>query len=156
LFWSFFFQAEDGIRDLIVTGVQTCALPILTDYARSAPSGSTFGRGFNSLRLHFFLVPCAGSCHLPPAREPSRDREEEGRGANQYEHLRPDLGDRFLTPEDLREAVERPRVEGHEPDLLKKLRHDEARNHAPAKRGHDQHDERGERAKLSARLAGRG
>src|SRR2546430_253169 len=26
--WSFFFQAEDGIRDLTVTGVQTCALPI--------------------------------------------------------------------------------------------------------------------------------
>src|SRR3989440_5075225 len=26
----FFFQAEDGIRDLIVTGVQTCALPIST------------------------------------------------------------------------------------------------------------------------------
>src|SRR2546430_4426464 len=26
----FFFQAEDGIRDLTVTGVQTCALPILT------------------------------------------------------------------------------------------------------------------------------
>src|SRR2546430_12196942 len=25
---SFFFQAEDGIRDLTVTGVQTCALPI--------------------------------------------------------------------------------------------------------------------------------
>src|SRR5204862_2337822 len=30
LFLSFFFfQAEDGIRDLYVTGVQTCALPIL-------------------------------------------------------------------------------------------------------------------------------
>src|SRR5688572_33368685 len=26
----FFFQAEDGIRDLTVTGVQTCALPIWT------------------------------------------------------------------------------------------------------------------------------
>src|SRR5690349_2153334 len=26
--FSFFFQAEDGIRDLYVTGVQTCALPI--------------------------------------------------------------------------------------------------------------------------------
>src|SRR5207247_3772602 len=26
---SFFFQAEDGIRDPLVTGVQTCALPIL-------------------------------------------------------------------------------------------------------------------------------
>src|SRR2546429_831068 len=25
----FFFQAEDGIRDVAVTGVQTCALPIL-------------------------------------------------------------------------------------------------------------------------------
>src|SRR5207248_6128923 len=27
--FSFFFQAEDGIRDRTVTGVQTCALPIL-------------------------------------------------------------------------------------------------------------------------------
>ena len=26
----FFFQAEDGIRDRLVTGVQTCALPIST------------------------------------------------------------------------------------------------------------------------------
>src|SRR2546430_12490446 len=32
----FFFQAEDGIRDLTVTGVQTCALPIWTNYARRA------------------------------------------------------------------------------------------------------------------------
>src|SRR2546430_12511209 len=30
----FFFQAEDGIRDLTVTGVQTCALPI----CRAAPA----------------------------------------------------------------------------------------------------------------------
>src|SRR2546430_3102777 len=29
LHFCFFFQAEDGIRDLTVTGVQTCALPIL-------------------------------------------------------------------------------------------------------------------------------
>ena len=28
---SFFFQAEDGIRDTSVTGVQTCALPIFQD-----------------------------------------------------------------------------------------------------------------------------
>src|SRR6266496_4592101 len=27
-YFDFFFQAEDGIRDLYVTGVQTCALPI--------------------------------------------------------------------------------------------------------------------------------
>src|SRR5690606_40685670 len=35
----FFFQAEDGIRDFHVTGVQTCALPILSpeqlEYAAS-------------------------------------------------------------------------------------------------------------------------
>src|SRR5690606_41007783 len=30
---SFFFQAEDGIRDFHVTGVQTCALPIFFDEA---------------------------------------------------------------------------------------------------------------------------
>ena len=29
MIWIFFFQAEDGIRDDLVTGVQTCALPIL-------------------------------------------------------------------------------------------------------------------------------
>ena len=29
----FFFQAEDGIRDIGVTGVQTCALPIWQDQA---------------------------------------------------------------------------------------------------------------------------
>src|SRR2546430_14377728 len=28
MWFCFFFQAEDGIRDLTVTGVQTCALPI--------------------------------------------------------------------------------------------------------------------------------
>src|SRR5207248_7931879 len=30
----FFFQAEDGIRDRTVTGVQTCALPICFRYRR--------------------------------------------------------------------------------------------------------------------------
>jgi len=31
----FFFQAEDGIRDIGVTGVQTCALPIWMDSAHN-------------------------------------------------------------------------------------------------------------------------
>src|SRR6266852_8236561 len=31
LVFFFFFQAEDGIRDATVTGVQTCALPISTE-----------------------------------------------------------------------------------------------------------------------------
>src|SRR5437764_1943891 len=30
IFFFFFFQAEDGIRDTSVTGVQTCALPIFS------------------------------------------------------------------------------------------------------------------------------
>src|SRR2546430_8178174 len=41
LYYCFFFQAEDGIRDLTVTGVQTCALPILwldPQALRCAPS----------------------------------------------------------------------------------------------------------------------
>src|SRR5260370_26593587 len=33
----FFFQAEDGIRDSSVTGVQTCALPIYQGGATRAP-----------------------------------------------------------------------------------------------------------------------
>src|SRR5947207_11209956 len=36
----FFFQAEDGIRDHCVTGVQTCALPISGGSGGSSPSGS--------------------------------------------------------------------------------------------------------------------
>src|SRR5256886_14772346 len=37
----FFFQAEDGIRDLTVTGVQTCALPILHSWNFADGSTST-------------------------------------------------------------------------------------------------------------------
>src|SRR5206468_7398021 len=42
----FFFQAEDGIRDLIVTGVQTCALPISqTTRPRLQTFGASSGGG---------------------------------------------------------------------------------------------------------------
>src|SRR5690606_39770467 len=42
----FFFQAEDGIRDFHVTGVQTCALPILERNLRAlhAPWGDKLKR----------------------------------------------------------------------------------------------------------------
>src|SRR5688572_33329704 len=36
--YLFFFQAEDGIRDLTVTGVQTCALPIWIGTAEAGVS----------------------------------------------------------------------------------------------------------------------
>src|SRR5207249_9632788 len=35
-FFFFFFQAEDGIRDRNVTGVQTCALPISNSFEQQA------------------------------------------------------------------------------------------------------------------------
>src|SRR5699024_11246331 len=69
----FFFQAEDGIRDRNVTGVQTCALPILHSYRelpirygefgschRNEPSGSLHGllrvRGFTQDDGHIFCT----------------------------------------------------------------------------------------------------
>src|SRR5437762_9552311 len=36
----FFFQAEDGIRDTSVTGVQTCALPISSERAPARQPGA--------------------------------------------------------------------------------------------------------------------
>src|SRR6266542_3676999 len=38
-FFFFFFQAEDGIRDATVTGVQTCALPISRTWREGRPNG---------------------------------------------------------------------------------------------------------------------
>src|SRR3712207_8574752 len=57
----FFFQAEDGIRDIGVTGVQTCALPIFGD---------------PTLRLAFWLpergefVDAAGTAMSLPGDDP--------------------------------------------------------------------------------------
>src|SRR5207245_7175509 len=39
----FFFQAEDGIRDATVTGVQTCALPISANVASRSATGRRAG-----------------------------------------------------------------------------------------------------------------
>src|SRR5260221_10325899 len=43
-FFFFFFQAEDGIRDHCVTGVQTCALPISLSLLRDFPRPSHLER----------------------------------------------------------------------------------------------------------------
>src|SRR2546430_11489103 len=55
----FFFQAEDGIRDLTVTGVQTCALPIwpireamTKDRLITAPVGTTLDQAEQILAKH--------------------------------------------------------------------------------------------------------
>src|SRR5438874_13283200 len=60
----FFFQAEDGIRDLYVTGVQTCALPISATVAHSKPGPS--GQEPNGSAAE------AGAAAMPaPARAPN-------------------------------------------------------------------------------------
>src|SRR5690606_40888737 len=63
-FFFFFFQAEDGIRDFHVTGVQTCALPICTAANPVPPSRqivtSTFFRPYRSLNMP------RGICRISP------------------------------------------------------------------------------------------
>src|SRR6266536_482095 len=48
----FFFQAEDGIRDPLVTGVQTCALPISCRALRAPRPGRRRGCRYDSRRMH--------------------------------------------------------------------------------------------------------
>src|SRR2546429_3603063 len=56
--YLFFFQAEDGIRDVAVTGVQTCALPISSLLSRTfahqstAATKSEFVSGLNAAPFH--------------------------------------------------------------------------------------------------------
>src|SRR5207244_7620178 len=65
-----FFQAEDGIRDDLVTGVQTCALPIYQGYVESSKSAEfvrapqPFGR---------ICVP-----HIPDADTGTENAHDEG------------------------------------------------------------------------------
>src|SRR5256885_10526967 len=68
----FFFQAEDGIRDYKVTGVQTCALPIWRQRAARARGcrdgvGSPPGRGVTPARVGSPRVECFGWRGYGPA-----------------------------------------------------------------------------------------
>src|SRR2546430_12003383 len=56
----FFFQAEDGIRDLTVTGVQTCALPIYLR-GRGRPRESPFYGGSTSQEVSALRAFCRRS-----------------------------------------------------------------------------------------------
>src|SRR2546429_5362754 len=60
----FFFQAEDGIRDVAVTGVQTCALPICPPLSVLC----LVGRGcIGSLCLECGQHACRGERHFAQA-----------------------------------------------------------------------------------------
>src|SRR2546425_12734652 len=71
----FFFQAEDGIRDKLVTGVQTCALPISHGHPRRA---ETAERTAPLLELHRHPVDAQGHCR--EHEEAAADAETAGGG----------------------------------------------------------------------------
>src|SRR5690606_40233362 len=65
--YFFFFQAEDGIRDFHVTGVQTCALPILPACLPSAsratprsPAGRSKSRACSPAGISCARAACRG------------------------------------------------------------------------------------------------
>src|SRR2546430_7511489 len=85
--YRFFFQAEDGIRDLTVTGVQTCALPILVRKSPSNPGWLRVLSGWrpwsrrDALARHRRLLQSAASTDTqPPESHPvGAGRSEERR-----------------------------------------------------------------------------
>src|SRR5437870_10419166 len=71
----FFFQAEDGIRDGHVTGVQTCALPIYSLAVRTTRlSGSA--RRSASETVAWKRSPCKGEKRKEIGRASCRERVE--------------------------------------------------------------------------------
>src|SRR2546429_2678081 len=81
--FSFFFQAEDGIRDVAVTGVQTCALPICGDRGRRRVLAAAGSRRAPT-------VAAGGGCGGAVRRGVHRDRpgrrlHPHGRRAGQHD-----------------------------------------------------------------------
>src|SRR2546427_12538926 len=71
----FFFQAEDGIRDLTVTGVQTCALPIS---ARSVARHNGRSRGRMSRTPRTALIGSERGMVFDGSRSSRNDRGDQG------------------------------------------------------------------------------
>src|SRR2546421_6225490 len=66
----FFFQAEDGIRDLIVTGVQTCALPICDgDSVEGPPNAAPSTESPSQRRVQ--CRPVSTNSNLPEPGSPN-------------------------------------------------------------------------------------
>src|SRR2546422_8087444 len=65
----FFFQAEDGIRDVAVTGVQTCALPISFQDYRTPGDGRYSAQAVNHGKTTSGNTTREAKDHLLPAKE---------------------------------------------------------------------------------------
>src|SRR2546430_5816676 len=83
-----FFQAEDGIRDLTVTGVQTCALPICRgqqkrcSHQENCPHGPNRYRHVRSLKhaksfVTLFSPGWREGTVVEPSKSPGTNRSEE-------------------------------------------------------------------------------
>src|SRR5438094_6719935 len=70
----FFFQAEDGIRDRTVTGVQTCALPILARVRSAVGAASVSRTDRASYASHAAAAPSASRSHCDRASRRSEER----------------------------------------------------------------------------------
>src|SRR4051794_41938051 len=97
----FFFQAEDGIRDGRVTGVQTCALPICAARSRwtqaSTSATGSYPSGWSS-----------GRCsEKPSSRSEERRVGEEGRSRGAPDDLKKKIREAKRTRSDRREAESR-------------------------------------------------
>src|SRR5690349_23127498 len=75
---TFFFQAEDGIRDLYVTGVQTCALPICT-CGLTEPTAPATTRTTTRTPASTRVVGTARRASAAAARRWRHERSEERR-----------------------------------------------------------------------------
>src|SRR6266853_6369709 len=62
----FFFQAEDGIRDLTVTGVQTCALPISLQLRVAFRGKGSHGTELNLFGRDLSAQACSDFDHTAP------------------------------------------------------------------------------------------
>src|SRR5437879_11908011 len=89
MFLVFFFQAEDGIRDTSVTGVQTCALPICQIPQQA--QGFQF-RGLQFAERRDYVIDCNWKVyvdnylegyHIPIAHPGLMKRSEERRVGNE-------------------------------------------------------------------------
>src|SRR2546422_148099 len=98
----FFFQAEDGIRDVAVTGVQTCALPIAPPRGGDGRAGlvreGALGEGGRAPRIRAASAGCSpsplGARNGRPDRNRYLERGAESPGCRPRDPLRSALESR--------------------------------------------------------------
>src|SRR5690606_41021315 len=77
----FFFQAEDGIRDFHVTGVQTCALPICRESSERSYRRTTVATSHIPPSLYAAVKRAPAKCSGEVQRMPSGACKQIGRAS---------------------------------------------------------------------------